>query len=321
MTLLALYPKNENKQIKKNYCLLRPSMKNSKVLSSNAACFKPSSEEENIFENNEQNSFKEIENIYEEISHECNIKQDNMYEKNDHGKSKHAKLPQLPLPPMLPRDYGKMTVVLDMDETLIHSVFLKDIMNQIHGNTKKGNKSVHTVDEPMIIWRLKQEADIIIDIYGGVAVFLRPGVHRFLLKLSEMCEVVLWTAAQREYAEEVLNYLDPDGEFIPIRNRLYRSDTIEGHDQERLKDLRLLGRDMKRTVLIDNSLVAVRAAPNNTLLVEDFFGDPCDEQLESIWDFVAALNDLSDIRTALKMSLKASGVLKEKCSRTKKAFS
>jgi len=69
---------------------------------------------------------------------------------------------------------------------------------------------------------------------------------------------------------------------------------------------------MKRTMLIDNSLVAVRAAPTNTLLVEDFYGDPLDEQLESIWDFVAALDDLPDIRPALKMSLKASGVLEEK---------
>lgn len=315
MPLHTTYPKNDSTPIKKKYCLLRPSVKYSKVASSNTAYFKPSSEEENIFGNNEQDSFKERENIYEEISHENNIKQDNMYEKNDNDKSKRA---NLPLPPMLPQDCGKMTVVLDMDETLIHSIFLKDIADQIHGNTKKGNKSIHTTDEPMIIWRLKQEADMILDVYGGVAVFLRPGVHRFLYKLSEICEVVLWTAAQREYAEEVMNYLDPDGEFIPSRNRLYRNDTIEGHDKERLKDLRLLGRDMKRTMLIDNSLVAVRAAPNNTLLVEDFFGDPCDEQLESIWDFVAALDDLSDIRPALKMSLKASGVLQEKYSHRSK---
>jgi len=213
---------------------------------------------------------------------------------------------------VLPQNRGKMTVVLDMDETLIHSIFLKDIADHIPGNTKKRNKSIHTLDEPMIIWRLKQEADMILDVYGGVAVFLRPGVHRFLYKLSEMCELVLWTAAQKEYAEEVLHFLDPDGEMIPIKNRLYRNDTIEGHDKERLKDLRLLGRNMKRTMLIDNSIVAVRAAPNNTLLVEDFYGDPFDEQLESIWDFVAALDDLSDIRPAIKLSLKSSGLLEQK---------
>jgi len=302
MTVLAMYPKND-KQIKKKYCSLQPSVKYSKVSSSNAVCFKPSSEEANIFGNNEQDRLKEKENIYEEISHD---------------KSKHAKLP---LAPMLPQDSGKMTVVLDMDETLIHSIFLKDITDQIQCNLKKGNKSIHMLDEPMVIWRLKQEADIILDIYGGVVVFLRPNVHRFLFKLSEICEVVLWTAAKREYAEEVLNFLDPNEEFIPIRNRLYRTDTIEGHNKERLKDLRLLGRDMKRTMLIDNSLAAVRAAPNNTLLIQDFLGDPYDEQLESIWDFVAALNVLSDIRTTLKMTLKSSGVLQEKCSQTKKAFS
>jgi CTD small phosphatase-like protein 2 len=200
-------------------------------------------------------------------------------------------------------------------------IFLKDIADQIQGNTKGGNKSIHTSDEPMIIWRLKQEADMILDIYGGVAVFLRPGVHRFLYKLSEMCEVVLWTAGQKEYAQEVLNVLDPDGELIPVRNRLYRGHTVQGYDKERLKDLRLLGRDMRRTMLIDNSLVAIQAAPDNTLLIEDFYGDPCDEQLESIFDFVAALDDLSDIRTALKMSLKASGVLQEKASHLKKSYS
>lgn len=313
MPLLATIPENASIPTKKKYCLLRSSKKYPKALSPNTMCFKPSIEEENIFGNNEHDNFKQKENIYEEISDKDNIKQDNTYEKNDYGKSKPTNA-KLPLPPMLPQDCGKMTVVLDMDETLIHSIFLKDIADQIPGNTKKRNKSIHTLDEPMIIWRLKQEADMILDVYGGVAVFLRPGVHRFLYKLSEICEVVLWTAGQKEYAEEVLHYLDPDGEFIPIHNRLYRNDTIEGRDKERLKDLRLLGRDMKRTMLIDNSLDAVRAAPNNTLLVEDFFGDPCDEQLESIWDFVSALDDLSDIRPALKMSLKASGVLEEKYS-------
>merc|ERR1712038_1615794 len=288
-TLTPMYPKNDNTQTKEKYCPLRPSVKYSKPAYSKNTCFKLSSEEENIFGNSQQDSSEKRENIYE-----------------------NRKYANLPLPPMLPQNEGKMTVVLDMGETLIHSIFLKDIADHIPGNTKKGNKSIHTVDEPMIIWRLKQEADMILDVYGGVAVFLRPGVHRFLYKLSEICEIVLWTAAQKEYAEEVLHYLDPDEEFIPIYNRLYRNDTIESHDKERLKDLRLLGRDMKRTMLIDNSLVAVRAAPTNTLLVEDFYGDPLDEQLESIWDFVAALDDLPDIRPALKMSLKASGVLEEK---------
>jgi len=104
-------------------------------------------------------------------------------EKNIFGNNKltKKKCAKLPLPPVLPQNRGKMTVVLDMDETLIHSIFLKDIADHIPGNTKKRNKSIHTLDEPMIIWRLKQEADMILDVYGGVAVFLRPGVHRFFI--------------------------------------------------------------------------------------------------------------------------------------------
>lgn len=313
MTVLAMYPKNYNTQTKTKYCLGQPSMKHSK-LSSNAMCFKPSNEEENIFGNIEEDSFKKEENIYKEISVKDDIKHNNMHGKNDNVKSKDAKLP---LPPMLPQDHGKMTVVLDMDETLIHSIFMKDIAHNIPGFPKNGNISIHTTNEPMVIWKLKQQADMILDIYGGVVVFLRPGVHRFLYKLSEICEIVLWTAAEQEYADEILNCLDPHGELIPMCNRLYRNHTVEGRNKERLKDLRLLGRDMKRTMLIDNSLVAVQAAPNNTLLVEDFFGDPNDEQLESIWDFVSACDDLSDIRPALKMSLKASGVLEEKYHKSK----
>lgn len=213
----------------------------------------------------------------------------------------------LPLPRQLPKHRGQMTVVLDMDETLLHSVFLGDIAAQIQGNAVKLNTNVDKVEETLIIRQFKENADVVLNACGGVAVFFRPGLHDFLEKLSKLCEVVLWTAAERDYAEPVLEYLDPDGTLLP--HRLFREHTVVWDEMNCVKDLRLLGRNLKRTMLIDNNTMVIRATPTNCVLIEDFYGDPHDNQLEIMWAFIEELNQLPDIRPSLKMSLKASRIL------------
>jgi RNA polymerase II subunit A small phosphatase-like protein len=110
----------------------------------------------------------------------------------------------------------------------------------------------------------------------GVAVRVRPGLTEFLTKLAEHFEVGIFTAAEEVYACPVLDTIDPTG---LISFRLYRDATVEHNGVSFVKDLSRLGRDMRRTVLIDNNIQATLASPDNSLVCVDYYGDPADNEL------------------------------------------
>jgi CTD small phosphatase-like protein 2 len=83
---------------------------------------------------------------------------------------------------------------------------------------------------------------------AGVRV--RPFCREFLEKLSQIAEIIIFTASASSYADVVLDYLDPEKRWIS--HRLYRQHC----KLERgyfLKDLRVVNRRLQEAVLVDNS--------------------------------------------------------------------
>ncbi len=78
---------------------------------------------------------------------------------------------------------------------------------------------------------------------------MRPGVSRFLSELSVHYEIVVFTAALQDYADWILDQLDHSNRYIS--HRLYRQHT-KRKTEYALKDLSLLGRDMSKTIIVDN---------------------------------------------------------------------
>lgn len=69
-----------------------------------------------------------------------------------------------------------------------------------------------------------------------------------------MFEIIVFTASNACYANVVLDYLDPQNQYI--QHRLFRESCVQTADGIFVKDLRVLNRDLSETVLIDNSAIS-----------------------------------------------------------------
>lgn len=72
----------------------------------------------------------------------------------------------------------------------------------------------------------------------------------FLERVAEMFEIIVFTASQSIYAEQLLDILDPDRKLFS--GRAYRESCIFS-DGSYTKDLTVLGIDLAKVAIIDNS--------------------------------------------------------------------
>jgi len=120
----------------------------------------------------------------------------------------------------------------------------------------------------------RSEMDEAVQIAGtqGLTVFMkrRPHLVEFLTEANRLFEVVLFTASQREYADELLKIVDPERRLL--RYRLYRDSCVFVNGVY-VKDLGILGRDLSQVIMIDNSLCAFAYHLDNGILVRSWFED------------------------------------------------
>ena len=88
-----------------------------------------------------------------------------------------------------------------------------------------------------------------------------------------------------------------EGRFI--RHRMFRDSClpVEGNF---LKDLSILGRDLSKAVLVDNSPHAFGYQVDNGIPIESWFDDPTDKELLKLEMFLRTLHGVDDVREVVR---------------------
>jgi carboxy-terminal domain RNA polymerase II polypeptide A small phosphatase len=122
------------------------------------------------------------------------------------------RIPQPLLPAISAKHVGRKCLVLDLDETLVHSSLrVRDPTVILHACF---NVYPQPVPSPDYIVPVEIENN-----WHNFYVLKRPGVDNFLRKMGELYEVVVFTASLAKYADPVLDRLDPGH---TVTHRLFR---------------------------------------------------------------------------------------------------
>ena len=167
----------------------------------------------------------------------------------------------------------KNTLVLDLDETLVHSNLGDEDGTPDFTFPVRFNNETHVVN-----------------------VRIRPYLEEFMKRVSKKFEVVIFTASQKVYADKLLDHLDP--EHVYFSHRLFRDSCVlvEGNY---LKDLSVLGRDLSRTFIIDNSPQAFGFQVENGVPIESWYDDPTDDHLLRLLPVLDVLSEVNDVKPIL----------------------
>ncbi|GMY08220.1 CTD nuclear envelope phosphatase 1 homolog [Fagus crenata] len=187
----------------------------------------------------------------------------------------------------------KLTVVLDLDETLVCAYETSSLPAIVRNQATEGGLKWFELE--CISSDKESEGKPKVNY---VTVFERPGLHEFLKELSEFADLVLFTAGLEGYARPLVDRIDNENRFS---HRLYRPSTTTTEYREHVKDLSCLSKNPCRVVIVDNNPFSFLLQPLNGIPCIPFSaGQPHDTQLlDVILPLLKQLSQQKDVRPVL----------------------
>ena len=130
------------------------------------------------------------------------------------------------------------------------------------------------LDETMISFQFTQPQN------GIGQMHLRPGLENFLDVIKEYYEIIVFTSGTREYADMVLDVIEHKKQKKFFSGRLYREHTTR-IGKKYIKDLSKIGRDLSKTLIVDNLPQSFKFQHENGILISSFYADEKDKKDDS----------------------------------------
>ncbi|KAK5992264.1 Nuclear envelope morphology protein 1 [Cladobotryum mycophilum] len=215
-----------------------------------------------------------------------------------------TKYPKTPAPPrpLIPRrqpsylNLGetsrkhKKTLILDLDETLIHSMSKGGRLNSGHmvevqlntvtlGMSGQNNAAQH----PILYWVNK-----------------RPYCDEFLRRVCKWFNLVVFTASVQEYADPVIDWLESERKFFSAR---YYRQHCTYRQGAYIKDLSSVEPDLSKVMILDNSPLSYlfHEGKYNAIPIQGWINDPTDNDLMHLVPLLEGLQYVHDVRALLAL--------------------
>ena len=106
--------------------------------------------------------------------------------------------------------------------------------------------------------------------------------------------MVVFTASHSCYANVVVDYLDPDHEYV--HHRLFREHCFLSAEGLYVKDLRILGRDLSGVALVDNAAYSYAYQLENAVPIFPYYHGQVDFELRMLEDYCLKMMQVKDVR-------------------------
>ena len=188
----------------------------------------------------------------------------------------------------------------NVNGSVLASVFLKD--NEcfqtepapyIKTKNRKKYSLILDLDETLVHFKINNENDS-----EGV-LQIRPGVIPFLEQVGKYYEIIVFTAATQDYGDLLIDAIEEN--HVYFEHRFYRQHTvIMGNDF--VKDLNRIGRPLDSIIIVDNMPQNFRLQKENGINIKAFWGeDANDNALEELGKILINIaEDGEDVRIGLE---------------------
>ncbi|KAI5784568.1 NLI interacting factor-like phosphatase-domain-containing protein [Geopyxis carbonaria] len=179
---------------------------------------------------------------------------------------------------LISRGLKAKTLILDLDETLIHSLAKGGRMTSGH----------------MVEVKLDQQHAILYYVHK------RPYCDEFLRKVCRWYNLVIFTASVQEYADPVIDWLEQDRKYF--KGRYYRQHCTNRNGAF-IKDIAAVEPDLSKVIIIDNSPTSYMFHEDNAIPIEGWINDPTDIDLLHLIPLLQALQYAVDVRALLALRM------------------
>ncbi|OCK81747.1 hypothetical protein K432DRAFT_294810 [Lepidopterella palustris CBS 459.81] len=218
--------------------------------------------------------------------------------------SKMTKFPRAPQPPrpLVPRRQPsyttsgassvgphQKTLIIDLDETLIHSMAKG-------GRFTTGHMVEVKLQQPVGVGGTLIGPQVPILYY----VHKRPHCDEFLRKVCKWYNLVVFTASVQEYADPVIDWLEVERKYFT--GRYYRQHCTFRNGAY-IKDLAQVEPDLSKVMIVDNSPMSYIFHEDNAIPIEGWISDPTDNDLLHLIPLLEGLQYVTDVRALLALRL------------------
>ena len=195
---------------------------------------------------------------------------------------------------------NKKILVIDLDETLIHTSFQKienaDFQIQLDSNINKKNPDIKNINNIHITKKVE------------AYIRIRPGVDKFLSQMTNYYDIYVYSASSKNYLNAIIKNIDKNNIIKQCYCRddciVYVEDYEEDFDKPNnkynyVKDLKKINKELRNIVFIDNNTISFKLQEKNGIPIKSWFGDYEDIELYKLIPILKNLSGFYDVRVEI----------------------